>query len=346
MTIAEINQLLLEGKDLRTDIASELIRELLDESVGDGAKGAALALMQRKGVTGGELRAMVQDLRRQIHIEDLPTGSSILREDEEVVDTCGTGGGPESFNLSTAAAFIVAGAGAKVAKHGNRAVTSKCGSADVLEALGVAVAPNAPTIRRCLNEAGITFLFAPSHYQVMKAVASARRQLGFRTIFNLIGPLSNPLGASRQLIGVYDLKLLEPVIDSVANTFKPCVYAVHAEDGLDEVSPCTTTDVRAWEDDQIKLFKLSPECFGMDRLPPEAIAPGETLAEAAEIVSIAISDPESERFLAVLPNAATTLKIAGKAADFEHGAQLARESVASGAALACLNKLIEVSHTS
>jgi anthranilate phosphoribosyltransferase len=336
MSLLELNEILLAGRDLAEAEAGQLIEALFDAETPDAPKGAALALLRAKGATGLELAAMVRTLRRLSNLAAVPQSSSLL-------DTCGTGGGAPSFNLSTAAAIIAAAAGAKIAKHGNRAVTSKCGSADVLECLGVHLAPSVEQLHRSLDQAGIAFLFAPAHHAAMKHIGEVRRQLGFRTVFNQLGPLANPFGAGRQLLGVYDPAFLVPMAEAAQRLGVEAALIVHGEDGLDEISPVAATSAAWLNNSIVESIRLTPQDFGIEPLPAAALAPAETVAEAAGLVLEAIEDPNSLRCLAVLPNAAAALVLAGRAKSWKQGAEIAKDAVASGAARRTLAKLVESS---
>lgn len=313
-----------------------LMDSLFAETVPDAAKGAALALLRVKGATGAELAALVRALKRHSEIPGVPHAEGLL-------DTCGTGGGAPSFNLSTAAALIAAGAGVPLAKHGNRAVTSKCGSADVLEHFGVNLTPSLSVLTACLRDAGIAFLFAPAHHAAMKRVASVRSQLGFRTVFNQLGPLANPFGARRQLLGVYDGSFLRPMAEAARDLGIESALVVHGEDSLDEISPVTATKAMYLKDGELTSITFEPSSFGLEPLDPIDLAQAETIAGAAELVREAITNPDSPRCRAVLPNAAAALVLAGKAFGWKEGAELARATVASGAAAEALARLIKAS---
>lgn len=301
----------------------------------DGLVGGILVALQYKGVTGTELAAFATVMRRHA----LP-----MRHDEpSLLDTCGTGGGKTTFNLSTGAAIVAAAAGAKVAKHGNRGVTSPWGSADVLEHLGVDISSDPEHQLACLREAGVAFLFAQSHHPAMRHVGPVRKALAVRTVFNLLGPLSNPAGAKRQLIGVYDQRFVVPMAEALVKLGCERAMVVFAEEGLDEVSATGPTRAALIDGGHIRIVRLDTDDFGLEPLPFSALEPGPDLAANAAILREAISDPESPRFQALLPNVAVALQVAGVAADLKDGVLLAREAVASGRATATLKRLAEVS---
>lgn len=313
------------------------MEQFVEGGLPDGLVGGLLVAVQAKGATGAELAAFARVMRR--HARPLDHGMSGL------LDTCGTGGGKTTFNLSTAAALVAAAAGAKVAKHGNRGVTSPWGSADVLEHLGVDLASDGDHQVACLREAGVAFLFAQAHHPAMRHVGPVRRSLGVRTVFNLLGPLSNPAGATRQLIGVYDQRFVVPVAEALVQLGAEEAMVVYAEEGMDEVSACGATRVAAVKDGGIRITRLKPADFGLEPLPASALEPGPDLASNADILREAIGDPDSPRFNALVPNVAVALVIAGVASDFADGAHRAREAVRQGLALATLDKLARLSQS-
>ena len=332
MTYAELVRPLVERRDLDAEEAGALMRFLLGGEATDAQIGGVLLALRVKGCTTRELAAFATELRA--HAALVPADPGCL------VDTCGTGGGIPSFNLSTAAAFVAAGAGVRIAKHGNRAMTSKCGSADVLEALGVPIMGEPERLAHILESVGLVFMFAQNHHPAMRHVARARRELGQRTVFNQLGPLLNPAGARRQLIGVYDPGLLRSMGEALNVLGCERAYLVHGFDGLDEISPCAPTEVvRVWHG-RVSGETLEPKDFGLKPLPPSALAPGETLEDAARILREAIADVESPRSRAVLPSAAAAIQLAGIVETLPEGVERARASIASGAATAILERLV------
>ncbi len=321
---------LLAGRDLSPDEARALARYLFDEA-SDAQIGSALSLLQAKGPTAREIAAFAREMRARA--ETVKTALPNL------VDTCGTGGGVPSFNVSTAAALVAAGAGARIAKHGNRAVSSLCGSADVLEELGVRLSETPEDLAWRLERHGLAFLFAPRHHPATARVGPVRKQLGFRTVFNALGPLLNPAEAKRQIVGVYERALVEPLARALAELGAERAYVVHGAEGLDEASPCGPTDWASVERGAVTLGVWTPESFGLEPIAPSALAPGRNVAEAAGIVREAVSDPESPRLAAVLPTAAAALVLAGRAGTLPEGAALARAAVADGRAARKLQEL-------
>ncbi len=333
MTFADLVLPLEERRDLEPERAGALMRVLLGGEATDAPIGGALLALRVKGCTTRELAAFAAELRAH---------AALLGVDPDgLVDTCGTGGGVPSFNVSTAAAFVAAGAGVRVAKHGNRAMTSKCGSADVLEALGVPIGGEPERLAHVLEAAGIVFMFAQSHHPAMRHVAKARRELGQRTVFNQLGPLLNPAGARRQLVGVYDPGLMRSMGEALNHLGCERAYLVHGLDGLDEMSPCTPTEVvRVWHG-KVSGETFEPSDFGLEPLDPAALAPADDVPGAAKILLEAITDPDSPRAKAVLPSAAAAIPLAGLADTLPEAAERARASVATGAARAKLERLVE-----
>jgi len=290
-----------------------------------------LTALQVKGAKGGHLAGFAQALRRLGNRVDFGTPN--------LVDTCGTGGGSPSFNISTGAALLAAGSGAKVAKHGNRAVTSRSGSADVLAALGIGITGDEAKLKECMDRTGFAFLFAPFHYQTMKNLAPIRAKLGVRTVFNQLGPLLNPAGAKRQIIGVYDDRLLEPTAQALELLGSEKSLVVHGEDGLDELSPVSPTRVRWAGRDEDEIWR--PDEFLSQALQAEDIAPGQEPSDSAARILEGLSRPDSTAYKALLPSAATAVSLS---LDLERGEAIARvrTAVETGAALQVVEVLREV----
>ena len=336
MQFGELVHPLLEGKHLSKEQAAHLMQEIVTEKLTSAQIGAVLTLLRQNGTTGTELAAFATTLRERAVKVDF--------HHPNLVDTCGTGGGAPSFNLSTAAMFVAAGAGVMVAKHGNRAVTSKCGSADVLESLGVRLLDDPAAVVRCLDNVGVAFMLAPVFHPVLKSVGPVRRELQFRTVFNQLGPLLNPAGASAQLIGVYDPALLGPMATALTQLGVTRALVVHASDGMDEVSPCGETRYVRVAGGSTFEGVFTPKSFGLSPLDRSALEPGESIAESAEILRLAISDVNSARAHAILPNAACAIWLSELTNDFADCAELAIRSIASGAASAKLDALIAASN--
>ena len=298
---------------------------------------AAFAIALRmKGETVDEIASAAQALRGAATLVDFAIDGPLL-------DTCGTGGdGAGSFNISTVSAIVVAAAGVKVAKHGNRAVSSRCGSADVLEALGVNLESDEAGLRRALDEAGIAFLFAPAHHGALKHAAPARRELGMRTFFNLLGPLANPAGATHQLVGVFDRARVRTTAEVLGHLGLAAAWVVHGHGGLDEIAPCGITHVAAWDGASVREFELTPEDFGVPPAELESLEGGdaqENAAIARRVLGGEVGGPRS----AILMNAGAALVVAGVATSPREGAARAAAVIDDGRALATLARWVEAS---
>lgn len=325
--VGQLVDSLLAGRSV--DSAHQLMQFLISGEATDAQIAGILVALKSKGVSASELAGFARALDS--------AADRINHNFSTVVDSCGTGGGLPTFNVSTAAAIVAAAAGAKVAKHGNRAVTSSCGSADVLEALGVRLEQTCDRQREIFSTCGLIFMFAPHHHPAMRHVAKVRRELGTRTVFNLLGPLVNPASATVQLIGVYDRELLQVMADAAVSIGCERVLCVHGADGLDEISPGARTYGVYGDASGTQPFDLEP-------LYPEAhLAPGQTVEENALILKEAISDAGSPRCLAILPSAGAVLWLAGLADSIQAGALLARAIIADGAAARKLDEFVEAS---
>jgi anthranilate phosphoribosyltransferase len=264
---------------------------------------------------------------------------------DNIVDTCGTGGdGGTTFNISTASAFVVAGAGITVAKHGNRAVSSRSGSADVLKCLGVNIEADKAVVEKCVEQAGIGFLFAPLMHGAMKHAAPVRKQLGVRTIFNLLGPLTNPAHAHAQVIGVFDRKWVAPIAHVLKDLGCRHAFVVHGKDGLDEISLMDETFVAELSNEKIWEYRISPEEFGLGRCSPEQVQGGSP-EENAEIITAVLNGEAGPKMDIVLLNASAAICAGGKASSIKGGLVIARQSIDSGAAKEKLLRLCDVSHS-
>ena len=297
--------------------------------------GGLLMAMRVRGETVDEITGAVRAMRAGMVSVNAPDGC---------VDTCGTGGdAAETFNVSTAAAFIVAGCGVPVAKHGNRASSSRSGAADVLEALGVNLDAPPDTAARTLREDGIGFLFAPRHHAAMRHVGPCRRDLGTRTVFNLLGPLANPAGARRQLLGVFGAEWVWPLAEVLRALGSECAWVVHGGDGLDELTTTTTSMVAELRDGAITRFEVAPEQIGISRAAPGDLKGGDAGDNAAALRSLLGGAAGPYRDIAVL-NAAAALVVAGRAWRLEEGAALARWSIDSGEAARRLEALVRATN--
>lgn len=324
---------IISGKDLSESQMTEMIGTVLAGQATDAQIGAMMGALATKGETFAELAGAATAMRR--------AALRIQAPGAVVVDTCGTGGdGANTFNISTTAAFVVAGAGVTVAKHGNRSVSSRCGSADVLEALGVNLATPPEAVEEALGEIGIGFLFAPLYHGAMRHAAKARKEVGVRSIFNMLGPLTNPAGANCQVIGVYGPTLTEMFAQALNLLGARHVLVVHGLDGLDEISVCAPTRVCELNQGQIRTFEIAPEQFFEERAEPGDLAGGDPAANAAITLSI-LGGESGPRRNVVLINAAAALVAAGKAATLAEGIKLAAQAIDSGAAAAKLEALVQ-----
>ncbi|HEY3949674.1 anthranilate phosphoribosyltransferase [Phenylobacterium sp.] len=295
---------------------------------------AAVTAMRLRGETVGEITACARAMRAQ---------SVKLEHPYAVIDVCGTGGdGLHTLNISTAVGFVAAGAGLKVAKHGNRAVSSKSGASDVLTALGVNVAATPAQQRRALDEAGICFLYAPAHHAAMRHVAPVRAELGFRTIFNLLGPLSNPAGATRQVVGVPASRFVEPIARALGALGAVRAWAVHG-DGMDELTTTGETEVAEWRDGGIRLFRVTPEAVGLPRASLADLKGGAPEANARALRAVLAGEPGPYRDI-VLLNAAAALLVAETVETLRDGVALAGAVIDDGRATAALDRLVEISN--
>lgn len=325
---------LVEGKHLTEAEAEQAMEAIMTGGATDAQIAAFLTALRMKGETVEEITGCARVMRAK--------ATPIPHRRDFVVDTCGTGGdGAGTFNISTAAAFVVAGAGVPVAKHGNRSVSSRTGSADVLEALGVNLDLTPEQVGRCLDEVGIGFLFAPKLHLSMKYAAGPRREMGIRTIFNILGPLTNPAGAQAQVIGVYDARLTEPVARALVSLGTRRSLVVHGAGGLDEVSLSGPTIISDATPAGVVTITVYPEDMGLERSPNEAIAGGDA-AHNAGIIREVLSGGRGPQRDVVLANAAAALVAAGRAVDLRAGVRLAGEAIDSGQALAKLEALREL----
>jgi len=323
------------GKDLSPDGMRDAMRMIMEGEATPAQISAFLTALAMKGETISEIAAAVEVMRQKATRIEAPPG-------ERVLDTCGTGGDRAgTFNISTTVAFVAAGAGVRVAKHGNRSVTSRAGSADVLEALGVDLGADPGRVQRAFDEAGITFLFAPKFHAAMRYAIGPRREIGIRTVFNILGPLSNPAGADCQVVGVYSEELGETYARVLAELSPFRAFVVHGTDGLDEVSlsaPSIVWDVRGG---RVERYLFDPGTAGFAYARPEALRGGDAAANAA-ILRAVLSGEKGPARDAVLVNAAFALVAAGKAGDVREGAEVAARSIDSGAAMARLEAMLRI----
>jgi len=297
--------------------------------------GGLLMALRVRGETIDEITGAVATMRAKMIRVEAPA---------DAVDVVGTGGDASgSQNISTCAAFIVAGAGVPVAKHGNRALSSKSGAADVLMALGVKIELTPAQVSRCISEAGIGFMFAPAHHPAMKNVGATRVELGTRTIFNLLGPLSNPAGVKRQMVGVFSRQWVEPLAEVLRNLGSESAWVVHGSDGLDEITICGPTAVAALEDGKVRQFEITPEQFGFKRAAPDSLRGGDANANATALLDVLKGRRGPYRDVATF-NAAAALVVAGRADSLKEGIRIAAKSIDSGEAEGRLDRLIAISN--
>jgi anthranilate phosphoribosyltransferase len=338
---------IIANNDLSRAEAEAAMEQILCGHASTEQIAALLVALRIKGETVDEVVGFAKAMRRHA-VPIFPPGSK--RPDDVIVDTCGTGGdGCGTFNVSTAAAFVVAGAGVRVAKHGNRSTSSRCGSADVLEALGMKVELAPKRVAQAIEEIGIGFLYAPAMHSATRHATPARRELRMRTVFNLLGPLTNPAGASAQVVGVYNASLTELVARALGELGVVRAIVVHGADGLDEISIGGETSIAELRDGTVRSYRVVPEDFGFRRAPLEAIRGGDA-RHNAEIIhkilgSSLIHHEHGPRRDVVLANSAAALVSAGRATDFLDGVRLAQESIDSGAARAKLDALVVFSQS-
>ncbi len=322
------------GASLTRDEAAAAFDRMMSGEATPSQMGGLLMGLRVRGETVDEITGAVTTMRAKMLSVKAPP---------DAIDVVGTGGDASgSFNISTCAAFIVAGAGVPVAKHGNRALSSKSGAADVLAALGVKIDLTAAQVGKCIREAGIGFMFAPAHHPAMKNVGPTRVELGTRTIFNLLGPLSNPAGVKRQMVGTFSRQWVEPMAQVLKNLGSEAVWVVHGSDGLDEITIAGPTSVAALENGTIRTFEITPEEVGLGRAKPEALKGGDADHNAKALLDVLKGKPGPFRDVAIL-NAAAALVVAGKAKDLQQGAALAAKSIDSSEAEGKLDRLIAVS---
>src|SRR5471032_190523 len=298
------------GAQLSREEAAHAFDKMMSGEATPAQMGGILMGMRIRGETVDEITGAVATMRAKMLTVEAPA---------DAIDVVGTGGdGSGSVNVSTCAAFIVAGAGVPVAKHGNRALSSKSGAADVLQALGVKIELNAEQVGACIREAGIGFMFAPAHHPAMKNVGPTRVELGTRTIFNLLGPLSNPASVKRQMIGTFSKHWIEPMAQVLNNLGSECVWVVHGSDGLDEITTSGPTSVAALENGKVRVFEVTPEDAGLPRVKPDALKGGDAAENAKSPLDVLKGKKGAFRDVAIL-NTAAALIVAGKAKDLKEG---------------------------
>jgi anthranilate phosphoribosyltransferase len=322
------------GDHLTADHAAAVLAEIMEGRSSEVQTGAFLISLRAKGETVPELVGLARTMRA--------LAAEVEPGRDNLVDTAGTGGGPSTFNISTAAALVAAGAGCAVAKHGNRSNTSRSGSADVLEALGVTIELAPAEVAQCIDEVGFGFMFAPKHHAAMAHVVPVRKELGVRTIFNFLGPLTNPAGATRQLLGVSDRRYQETIAEALVGLGAESALVVSAEDGTDELSISTRTRVIEVRAGSTEEWFTEPGQFDLGEAPVEEIAGGEPDQNAAVTLSV-LEGKEGPAREVVLLNAGAAIYVAGRAEDMQRGVDLARGAIDSGAARDVLGRLIAAS---
>ncbi|ESQ82931.1 anthranilate phosphoribosyltransferase [Asticcacaulis sp. AC466] len=327
---------LAEGQTLNEDDAEQFFTACLRGEPTPAQVAAAVTAIRIRGETVGEIAACARAMRKAaIHLD----------HPYDVIDVCGTGGdGLHTLNISTAVGFVAAGGGLKVAKHGNRAITSKSGTADVLAALGVNIEATLEQQRKALDEAGICFLFAQAHHGAMRHVSPIRQQLGFRTIFNLLGPLSNPAGAKRQVVGVPSPRFVEPIAQALGQLGATKAWSVHGS-GLDELTTTGETDVAEWKDGFVRLFKITPEAVGLPRAALADITGGAPEYNAAELSDLLDGKTGAYRDIVML-NAAAAFLVADTVETLREGVELAANVIDDGRARSALDTLVATTKAS
>jgi anthranilate phosphoribosyltransferase len=329
----------VEGGTLDADLAAATMDQIMTGAVTPAQIGALVTALRMRGETVEEIAGFASAMRRHALRVDVDSAAGF------VVDTCGTGGDASgTFNISTTAAFVIAGASVRVAKHGNRSVTSKCGSADLLEGLGVAIELSPASVARCVNEVGIGFMYAPAFHPAMRFVGPTRREIGIRTVFNILGPLTNPAGARHQLIGVGHPEIAQKLASASSRLGSARAVLVHAEEGLDELglsgpSMVTEYDARAGD---VRSYRLSPSDVGLAEAAPGALAGGD-VAENTRITLAILSGESGPRRDVTLMNAGAGIYAAEAAASIAEGVEVARMAIDSGQAMERLERLVALS---
>lgn len=338
--IQRVIQSVVDGNELSHEEATSAMDAIMTGTVTDAQIGALVTAMRMKGETVSEIAGFAQAMR------DHALRVEIDADDRPLLDTCGTGGDhSNSFNISTTATFVIAAAGVRIAKHGNRAATSLCGSADLLEALGVVVELSPAQVAESVERTGIGFMYAPAFHPAMRFVGPARKQMGIRTIFNILGPLTNPAGAKHQLIGVGHSGIAAKMADALRQLGSRHVVLVHSDEGLDEVGVVGASDVTEFRsgDDGIESYTVTPEDFGLERGSPDDLRGG-TAVENVAITRSILEGEEGPRRSVTLMNAGAGIYAADAAATLEEGVRIAAQVIDSGQAIAKLEELVAVTN--
>ncbi|HVI50276.1 MAG TPA: anthranilate phosphoribosyltransferase [Candidatus Sulfotelmatobacter sp.] len=323
------------GESLTEDEASEVFDVIMSGDATPAQIGGFLMALRVRGETVAEIAGAARVMRAKAASIEAPAGA---------IDTCGTGGDASgTYNISTAAAFVAAACGVPVAKHGNRALSSKSGSADVLAALGVKIDADTALVKKALWEIGIGFLMAPRHHSAMRHVAGPRVELGTRTIFNLLGPLANPAGTRRQVMGVFSAQWLEPLAEVLGRLGAERAWVVHGSDGLDELTTTGVSHVAEWKNGKVHRFDVAPEDVGLPRVDATALKGGDAEENAAAMLRLLSGEKSAYRDI-VLLNAAAALVVADKAADLQDGVALAAAAIDDGRAQTLLERLIYITN--
>ncbi|MHB8842089.1 MAG: anthranilate phosphoribosyltransferase [Candidatus Aquicultor sp.] len=331
--VVEAIKTVIDSKDLTRDEAERVMDIIMSGEATQAQIASFITALRMKGETVDEISGFAKVMRDKAR--------RITPDVVDIVDTCGTGGDQQhTFNISTTVAFVVAGAGVPVAKHGNRSVSSKSGSADVLEALGVRIDMTPDEVRRAIEEIGIGFMFAPNFHGAMKHAIGPRREIGVRTVFNILGPLTNPAGATAQVLGVYDRELIEVMAQVLGNLGIKHALVVHGHDGLDELSTTGESVISEFKNGEVETYEIIPEQCGVKRATIEDLRGG-TAEDNAGLTLQVLKGAKCPKRDIVLMNAAAALIAADKASSFEEGMQMAKESIDSGRALAKLEALRE-----
>lgn len=332
--IKEAINMLVGGMDLSEKEMVECMNEIMEGRATDAQIGSFLTALRYKGETVQEITGAARVMREK---------ATRIKAPEGTLDTCGTGGDMSgTFNISTTTALVVASCGVPVAKHGNRSVSSKCGSADVLEALGIKVDMKPESVEKCLSETGFAFMFAPMFHPAMKYAIGPRKEMGIRTVFNILGPITNPAGAKRQVLGVFASKLTDTLCEVLGNLGAEDAMVVHGEDGLDEITITNGTKVSRLKGGKVENSIISPADFGLASAELSTIS-GSGLEENARITEGVLSGEDGPRRDVVLMNSAASLVVAGKTADLKEGFAIAAEAIDSGTALKKLKQVREFS---
>lgn len=337
MTIQQAIQKVIDKQDLSQQEMLDVMRIIMTGEATPSQIGGFLVGLRMKGETVDEIAAAAQVMRE--------LSAKVDVEGDYLVDTCGTGGDASgSFNISTVSAIVTAAGGVQVAKHGNRSVSSKSGSADVLETAGVNLALSAEQVAQCIQQAGVGFMFAPMHHSAMKHAIGPRKEMAVRTVFNLLGPLTNPASAPNQVIGVFDKCWLEPLAEVLKSLGSRHVMIVHAEDGLDEISIASDTHVAELKNGEISQYLIKPEDYGFTKASLDDIKAADS-TESLTIINQVLDNQAGAAKDIVVLNAGAALYVSGKAESFEAGIALAKEAIESGAAKQVLSNLVTTSQS-